>query len=142
MITTVFVCVTNSGDGSVYVQFYDNENVASFLENRESEGFAESSISALKIESDSPVKIPKVQTASQVYLSLIDHDREQDADEFKKEFGQSFPACSLRTRKEGNQYHHIDVFVDNEVVFSFFREIQFTPDHMQKLIDGEVPPTL
>jgi len=80
MRTKVWYYVGNNGDGSVSVYFCETEKLAKLLDELESEdgeGWGEICASYVMIESDSPIVVLEILTASEL-VKEIDDDYDKD----------------------------------------------------------------
>jgi hypothetical protein len=73
--------IQNGGDGSAYIQYYESEALAEWMEEQDDEGFAESTVGSFTFMSDGNVHINEnIQTVDDLILEWTDESKESWAD--------------------------------------------------------------
>ena len=122
MITKLYIIASDSGDGSVCITFYENEDLARWVDERDLGSLGEPTFTEIEIESSDIVNIKNAYTPFGYLIGLV--DEQLDTNEFRKIFfsDNPIPDFSLRREKvkKKEKYAYIDVIVGDEIAGRIF----------------------
>lgn len=112
----IYYVIFDAGDGSVYAKFYSNEELATHIEEKQYERFAESSVSSLTIESKDSIKIEELITPEKYLINLLnDYDVSFDEDEIRYVLDTFYPKhCpEIKIHQKKNEFQ---VFINDVLI--------------------------
>jgi len=145
-MTEFWYCIMSGGDGSVYLDFYEDEMLAWWAYENDSEPFAEGAVDCVSVTSDSPVNLLNtITTRIGYFLGLYDDDcmdknRREETKRFLKEFFPGgLPTFIVKTVDDPIYYH---VYIENDdrlhrksFSYEYGRWVPTTEEGRQRLED-------
>ena len=88
MKTDLWYAIHSDGAGAAYIRFYESRKLAEWVEEHQYEGWGDSCVSFISVESDGPVTfLESVETAESVYQDYVYMYHGNCVEEFEEEFG-------------------------------------------------------